>query len=186
MKKGRQPNECMQENIKITDLHFDEHNANLGTDRGRKLLAQSLEKYGAGRSIVVDRNLQAIAGNKTLQAAIDLGLDITTVKTSGDRLLVLIREDLDLETDEKARLLAYADNRTSEVGLQWDTELLQVDLDSGLDLSGLWNEAELTLLQALDPNFVLPEPEPKEKKERKPKEISCQCPECGAEFVKVI
>lgn len=149
----------MQEDIKITDLHFDEHNANLGTDRGRKLLAQSLDQLGAGRSILLDKNNQVIAGNKTSAAAGEVGIsDVIVVETDGSKLIAVKRTDLDLETDEKARLLAYADNRTSEVGLQWDTEQLQVDLDAGLDLSGLWNESELALLQ-FEPT------EPEEKKE---------------------
>lgn len=133
--------------IKLADLRFDEHNANLGTDRGKKLLAESLEKFGAGRSIVCDRNLNVIGGNKTLEAAIRLGLDVTTVKTNGDKLVVVIRDDLDLESNPKARELAYYDNRVAEVDLQWNIEQLQIDLSAGIDLGTLWDVDELASLQ---------------------------------------
>ncbi len=53
----------------IAQLVLDDKNANKGTKRGRELLEASLEKYGAGRSVVVDRNNRVIAGNKTVEAA---------------------------------------------------------------------------------------------------------------------
>ena len=55
--------------VSIARLVLDEKNANQGTKRGRQLLGNSLEKYGAARSLVVDRNNRVIAGNKTVEAA---------------------------------------------------------------------------------------------------------------------
>jgi hypothetical protein len=55
--------------VPITQLVLDEKNANKGTRCGRELLGESLGKYGAGRSVVVDRCDRAIAGNKTAVAA---------------------------------------------------------------------------------------------------------------------
>lgn len=55
-------------------LKLDPHNANRGTDRGRRAVADSLAECGAGRSILVDRDGTVIAGNKTLEAAQALGL----------------------------------------------------------------------------------------------------------------
>lgn len=142
----------MREDIKsIADLHFDPHNANLGTERGKQLLTESLEKYGAGRSIVCDRNGMVIGGNKTLEAAVNLGLDIATYHTSGDKLVVVIRDDLDLESNPKARELAYYDNRVAEVDLQWNIEQLQVDLSNGINLGSLWGADELASLQVTAP-----------------------------------
>ena len=40
--------------LPITQLVLDDKNANKGTKRGRELLGESLERYGAGRSVVVD------------------------------------------------------------------------------------------------------------------------------------
>jgi hypothetical protein len=42
--------------LKVTDLIADDKNANKGTDRGRKMVKQSLDDYGAGRSILIDKH----------------------------------------------------------------------------------------------------------------------------------
>lgn len=93
----------------LDDLTPDANNANKGTQRGVYMVEHSLEQYGAGRSILVDKSGRVIAGNKTLQAAIEKGFDVEVVKTDGKRLVVVQREDLDLTEDDRARLLAYAD-----------------------------------------------------------------------------
>ena len=55
--------------VPIARLVLDEKNANKGTKRGRELLGESLERYGAGRSVAVDCHNRVIAGNKTVEAA---------------------------------------------------------------------------------------------------------------------
>lgn len=89
------------------------------------MLETSLEKNGAGRSIVVDKNGVIIAGNKTAQVAHEIGIDdIQVVQTSGDKLVVVQRVDLDMEDpeDRRARNLAFADNRVGEVDLSWNPD----------------------------------------------------------------
>ncbi len=132
--------------IKTTDLRFDKNNANEGTDRGRELLSQSLSKLGAGRSIVCDKHGTVIGGNKTLASAQNLGLEIEVIHTQGDKLVAVIRDDLDLESDPRARELALADNRIAELDLNWDVEQLLQDVDE-LTIEGLWSDAELERLQ---------------------------------------
>jgi hypothetical protein len=39
--------------VPIAQLVLDENNANKGTKRGRELLEESFEQYGAGRAVVV-------------------------------------------------------------------------------------------------------------------------------------
>jgi len=134
----------------IADLTPDLHNANRGTERGQYMIDHSIGQYGAGRSILVDADGNVIAGNKTLQAAADAGLPIVVVKTAGERLVVVQRTDLDLLSDDKrARLLAYADNRSSEVGLEWDAEQVVADLAGGLGLDGLFMDFELEKIGAM-------------------------------------
>jgi hypothetical protein len=100
----------------LTALTPDDRNANVGTERGRAMVEESLRRYGAGRSILVDRYGRIIAGNTTHEAAVDIGLtDAVIVKTDGRKLVVVMREDLDLDSPT-ARALAVADNRTSEGG----------------------------------------------------------------------
>ena len=129
-----------------SDFTLDDKNANNGTDRGKKLLAESLKKLGAGRSIVCDRNGKVIGGNKTLEQAIALGLEVETIHTQGDKLVAVIRDDLDLDTDSKARDLAYSDNRIAELDLNWKVEQILEDIDN-ISIEGLWTEDELNRLQ---------------------------------------
>src|SRR5713101_6347390 len=98
----------------LEDLTLDPQNANRGTARGQQALAHSLTAFGAARSIVADRAGRVIAGNKTLAQATALGLPLQVVHTTGDRLVIVQRTDLDLLADDRARCLALADNRTTE------------------------------------------------------------------------
>jgi len=127
----------------IADLTPDAKNANRGTERGRYMIEQSLRKLGAGRSIVVDADGQVVAGNKTLEAAAELDLPVRVVRTNGQELVVVQREDWHLDADGPAREYAYADNRASEIGLDWDPAQVALDLDAGLDLSDMFREDEL-------------------------------------------
>lgn len=139
----------------LADLTPDTHNANKGTARGRGLLERSLRQYGAGRSILADQHGNIIAGNKTLEAAADIGLPIRVIETDGSELVVVQRRDLDLLTDKAARELAYADNRIAQLDLDWDTEALLADQADGLDLAGVgFADYELAqLLNASAPDF---------------------------------
>lgn len=133
--------------VDIADLQPDIRNANKGTQRGRGMVEASLREVGAGRSIVTDKDGRVIAGNKTLEAAADIGLKIRVVETTGQELVVVQRNDLDLSDDTgQARKLAYYDNRAGETGLAWDAEILLADLNNGVDLSGMFNAEELDAL----------------------------------------
>lgn len=134
---------------KIADFSTDTQNANRGTERGHYALDESLRRYGAGRSIVVDRENRVIAGNKTLERAVDLGLDeVIVIETDGTKLVAVKRTDLDLaEDDGRARGLALADNRVGQLDLDWDA--LQVLNDLPSDAAFLWSAGEIEALQAV-------------------------------------
>jgi DNA modification methylase len=143
----------------ISQLVLDEKNANRGTKRGRELLEGSLEKYGAGRSVVVDRHNRVIAGNKTVEAARAAGMkSVAVIESDGSSLVAVQRGDLDLTKDKKARELAIADNRVSEIDLEWNPEVL-ASLD--VDLAQFWNENELKTLLKDFRSTELAAPEPK-------------------------
>jgi DNA modification methylase len=115
---------------KLGDLIPDARNANKGTDRGRKLVTESIREFGTGRSILLDKNNRIIAGNKTAAGAAVLDdEDVLIVDTDGTKLVALRRTDLDLEHDPRAKALAIADNRTGELGLEWDQANLQAQID---------------------------------------------------------
>ena len=154
-------------NVKLSEFTPDPKNANKGTERGRGLLEKSLQDLGAGRSILVDKHGTAIAGNKTLSVAIESGFeDAIVVESDGTRLVVVKRTDLDLGTDEKAKLLAVGDNRASEIGLEWSPEVL-AELSQEVDLSGFFFPDELAAL--LEP--MPPEPPTAEEDEETTAEL---------------
>ena len=133
----------MTDKRKISDLIPDHANANKGTERGRYALEASLRQYGAGRSILLDKNGRIIAGNKTAEVAADVGLDdVIVVQTDGKQIVAVQRTDLDIDSAE-GRGLAYADNRVGELSLDWDAEQVLADLDAGVDLSALFRQDEL-------------------------------------------
>ncbi len=138
---------CYNSAMNIKNLIPDPKNANRGTQRGLSLLDDSLRKYGAGRSILIDKNGVIIAGNKTVERAKDIGLnEVTVIQTDGKQLVAVQRTDLDLENDHEARMLAYADNRTGEVDLSWNIEQLLADNEIGLPISDIWTDEELSAL----------------------------------------
>ena len=122
----------------------DPRNANKGTQRGRGLLERSLREYGAGRSVLADRNGVLIAGNKTHEVATELGLPVRVIETDGHELVVVQRTDLDLTTDKAAVELGIADNRVGEASLEWDVDALAELAAEDIDLSKFWNKDELS------------------------------------------
>ncbi len=70
LERGSKTNEIKR----ISDLVPDSANANRGTERGSAMIEDSLRKFGAGRSILIDKHGNVIAGNKTLEHAVDTDL----------------------------------------------------------------------------------------------------------------
>ena len=131
--------------IPLDSIQPDDRNANKGSERGTYMIRRSLEKLGAGRSILLDKNGRIIAGNKTAESAADVGLDdVIVVRTNGRQLVAVMREDLDLDDPAgMARELAYADNRTGQVSLDWDAGVLAEDIAGGVDLSDWFHGFEI-------------------------------------------
>jgi hypothetical protein len=135
------PDSTVIEHKTIFDFITDPNNANIGTERGQAMLENSLRESGAGRSIVVDKHGVVIGGNKTITGAANVGIEnAVVVHTTGDKIVVVQRDDLDLKEDETAKRLALYDNRVTEVNLVWDTEFISSNQDM---LSGLFSEREI-------------------------------------------
>jgi 16S rRNA G966 N2-methylase RsmD len=131
--------------LKISELSQDRRNANKGTKRGHKAVEDSLSLYGSGRSILIDRNGQIIAGNKTAANAAAAGIDeVIIVPSDGTKIIAVQRTDLDLN-DPKAKALAIADNRAAQLGLEWDPDVL-AEMASELDLKPFFTDEELSSL----------------------------------------
>lgn len=114
----------------------DDHNFNKGTEQGNRLLRESLEKYGAGRSMLIDKDNKIIAGNKTQQKAAELGMKVKIVETDANTIIAVKRTDITLDSKE-GREMALLDNLTTQVNLTWDKAELENISDSieGFDVS---------------------------------------------------
>ena len=102
--------------LKISELANDPANARKHDQRNVKAIADSLQRFGQQKPIVVDKSKVVRAGNGTLEAARMLGWDeITCVMTS--------------LTGSEATAYAIADNRTAELA-EWDDPVLMATLQS--------------------------------------------------------
>ena len=132
--------------MKKENLKPDISNANKGTVRGQWMLEKSIEETGLGRSILADKNGNIIAGNKTYQTAMENDMPVQFIEADGKTLTVVIRKDLDLNKGDKARKLAYYDNRVAQVDLDWDASQMIVDVENGVALDNMWVDGELDSL----------------------------------------
>jgi hypothetical protein len=170
----------------LKDLTIDPANVNQGTERGGAMLDYSVTNLGYGRSIVADRNGVIIAGNQVTKDALKRKPKMHVVQTSGDELVIVQRTDLDLLGNdgarERARLLALADNRVSEVNYSADVEQLLAHQASGLDISALYNaeETEKMLADLAAQDGIAPDVAFKEYDESIAETVKYhECPQCG-------
>ena len=134
----------------ITSLVGDHKNARRRTDRSSQLIKESLQKYGAARSIVIDEENRILAGNGTVEGAKAAGLkNVRIIETDGSEVIAVRRTGL--SEDEKVGL-ALADNRTGDLS-EWDAEMLH-QLSEEHDISDWFTKEDLDELfsaTTLDP-----------------------------------
>ena len=106
----------------LKDLKPDPRNARKRTDRSASLIQESLQRFGAARSIVIDEDGRILAGNGTVEGAKAAGINkVRIIETEGDEIVAVRRTGL---TEEQKIGLALADNRTSDLS-EWDGLMLQ-------------------------------------------------------------
>lgn len=107
---------------KISDLKFDDKNFNKHTEFGMSLLEKSLRELGAGRSILLDKDNNIIAGNGIVEAAGSVGMEnVKIIETTGDEIVAVKRTDMTIDSKE-GREMALADNATANADLSWDED----------------------------------------------------------------
>ena len=159
----------------IKDLKSDHKNARRRTDRSAELIKESLQRYGAARSIVIDEDNRILAGNGTIEGAKEAGINrIRVIETDGDEVIAVRRTGL---TEEQKVGLALADNRTADLS-EWDQEMLN-RLGEQHDISLFFSQDDLngileTAVEALPP----------EDFDEVDDDITTEhrCPSCGYEW----
>lgn len=177
--------------MKLKDLTPDKKNANKGTAKGQKMIVSSVQHNGAGRSGLLDKNNNIIAGNKSTEAFAEVfGVEVEPiiVETDGKRPVYVKRTDLDLsdpDPNNPARRLAYLDNVSQHFSFDLNPAVVMADIEAGFDFEAidislpdlgemLGKAADALLVNGV--NII--EPEPKKDTEKK---LVC-CPNCGVEF----
>ena len=129
----------------IKDLVPDPNNRRKHTPRNVGMIVDALHKVGTGRSIVIDETNTVLAGNATIEAAGEAGItDLKIVDAKGTEIVAVRRIGL---SEAQKRDLAMYDNRTAELA-EWDIDQLAKDAEEGLDLSGVFSEAELDTMMS--------------------------------------
>lgn len=106
-------------------IREDKRNYRKHSEQNLKLIGNSLKAYGAGRSIVADNSGAVIGGNGTLRQANKLGIKQRIVHTTGDELVVVVRDDI-APDDPRRQELAIMDNSTTDSS-EFNFDLLQAD-----------------------------------------------------------
>lgn len=116
-------------------ITFDKRNYRKHSDQNKKRIRKSLTECGAGRSVLVDKDGCLIAGNGVYEQAEKMGIKTRVVETDGTELVVVKRTDIGTE-DDKRKLLALADNATSD-SVEWNIETIGGDFELG-DIADDW------------------------------------------------
>lgn len=160
--------------IDIDELSQDVHNFNKGTEEGQRLIEKSFADFGAGRSILLDKDNNIIAGNKSQQAAKAVGIKkVRVIETTGDELVAVKRTDVSLDSAD-GRGLALVDNAAHQKNLSWDkVELASIADDIGLEEMADWG------IDLSEPDISQTDMSVKEKSED-----FRQCPKCGFRWIR--
>lgn len=158
----------------IKELKFDDKNFNKHTEYGMSLLEKSLRENGAGRSILIDKDNNIIAGNGIVEAAGQIGFEkVKIVEATGDEIIAVKRTDISLNS-KKGRKMALADNATAKADLAWDDENLSAEFnDEELKNWGV----DLRRFGEINLNDFFEDAGEKEEKKK-----TVKCPRCGKEF----
>lgn len=123
------------------EIKFDRRNYRKHSKKNKDLIKKSLRELGAGRSVVIDKEGELIAGNGVYEQAKALGMGVKIIETDGSELVVVKRTDLATE-DTKRKQLALADNSASDSS-EFDIDMLREDwsadvlADWGVDMPEL-------------------------------------------------
>lgn len=132
----------------ISRLAADPDNLRVHSKRNLEVIRESIERFGAARSIVADSEGRVLAGSGALEAARAAGIEeVIVVKADGSQLVVVER-DL---TGDQATAYGIVDNRATDLSAfdfgRLPSALVSLE-QSGVDLEPLgWREHELEPLR---------------------------------------
>ena len=137
--------------IDIADINLDQENAREHDEANRDAIRKSLDRFGAGRSVVIDSNNTIRAGNGTVEIARDAGFKkVLVVEPEPDTIVAVKRADW---SEQEAKGYGVADNRAAELA-RWNLPGLEVVIasipDIDIDAIGFGGGQLDALLQSFD------------------------------------
>jgi hypothetical protein len=130
----------MKQVMHIKALNPDQQNRRKHTPRNVAMIVKSLNDVGGARSIVIDEDDNILAGNATIEAAAEVGIEkLEVVEGDGHTIIAVRRRGL---TPDQKRALAIYDNRSAELA-EWDIDQLKEDQANGEDLNSFFYDDEL-------------------------------------------
>jgi ParB-like chromosome segregation protein Spo0J len=160
----------------IGDLKPDRRNARKHNPRNIGMIASAMQEVGAARSIVIDEDGNILAGNGTVEAAAQVGIErVMVVDADGETVVAVRRSGLSAEAKQR---LALYDNRTAELA-DWDTDVLAGLRSEDGALEGMFYDDELAKVLQEVPDF---EPVGIDEQGRLDEKKQATCPECGHVF----
>jgi hypothetical protein len=169
---------------KLSDFRPQAENANAHTERGTRLLNQSLHRVGWFTAMTATADGEVIDGSARLEEAVDrFGDDVEpiVIEHDGKRPVICVRTDIKSADEPVAKELAIAANVVAASNLSWDIPIL-LDTMEDVPLADWFLPSEIEEWGKDIP--PIPEPEPLDLGGGK-REIQCKCPNCGHSFVKV-
>lgn len=140
--------------VPVDSLKADPDNARLHPTRNMQAITDSLARFGQQKPIVVAADGVVIAGNGTMEAAVQLGwTEIAAVRTK--------------LTAAEARAFAIADNKTGDLA-EWDFQALSsIFLEMDEDLRKFTGFADFEIEPLIAADWTPPQisDEPEEKSE---------------------
>lgn len=169
----------MREKIKLKTKDNEEIELSLSKsfNKGKigsdKLIYQSFKQLGCGRSILIDSNNTVISGNKTIQAVQKLAMKIKIVECDADELVVVKRNDVNLDS-KKGYELALLDNLIASKSLEWNTDEVLKTMDKILSFDPrLWNGYECVIKELNIEDLLKDEVDKKNKQKREERFYNC-------------
>lgn len=163
-----------------------QRNANKHSQRGQGMLNTSLHSVGWFGAMTSAANGEMFDGSLRLEevAQVFNGVEPIIVETDGTRPVINRRIDIPTADDPKAIAASIYANRTAEVSLNWEHEVLgDWEAEGVVDLSEWWRDDEMEDWGVEDA-AALGEDDDDGVGMSDTKEIDCVCPNCGHSFVK--
>lgn len=164
------------EQIKTEKLIPYARNSKLHSEAQVGQIAASIREFGFNNPVLIDKDNGIIAGHGRVLGAQKLGLESVPCL----RLAHL--------TDIQKRAYIIADNRLSETGGGWDTELLALEIedlrleDYDIDLTGFDADSLEAMFDDASGNDDTPPESSAKEIDPDDYQMGHRCPRCGFEF----